>query len=335
MRFSCSFILALYLRRLWPCPAHHYSRHCFIHSRQGKQVRRHIPHCLGHTPALSRYLLSELRPPSLLGWRGADLYLITSHSNSHININKTLMTSCFIIAADDISADCFWTVRHYGILVKHFHDSEKKIPSPPGINECASYLKRRVIGVVGGGICGAASAGRAQAASRDPVQVSLSLTWRVETRSGALANTRPARGRRGGGNNYFWIIRPWCMLLCPVITRSQGSRILNELLLWLHNDNWVYPPALFVPLWWSDDSAFLHWSPRYLLLLIWYFILAPVFVLWIWILTVILLPRASNAHLINRKKTSTKRSQGGGVVFQEPDHWLPGVFSFQSQEGCN
>ena len=123
--------------------------------------------------------------------------------------------------------------------------------------------------------------------------------------------------RRGGGNNYFWLIRPWCMLLCPVITRSQGSRILNELLLWLHNDNWVYPPALFVPLWWSDDSAFLHWSPRYLLLLIWYFILAPVFVLWIWILTVILLPRASNAHLINRTKHQQTTKESAAINY----HW--------------
>ena len=118
-----------------------------------------------------------------------------------------------------------------GDLWNIFMSHRKIPPQQPGINECASYFKRRVIG----GSCGAAGPG--PVSIRDPVLVSLSLTWRVETKRGA----GPTPGRwegGGGGSNYFWIIRPWFMLLCS----SQNPLTGNELLLWAHNDNWVLSP---------------------------------------------------------------------------------------------
>ena len=120
----------------------------------------------------------------------------------------------------------------YERLVKHFHVSQKNSAS-------AAWDKwMRELFQAASDWWELWSCRAGPVSIRDPVLVSLSLTWRVETKRGAGPTPGRWEGGGGGGSNYFWIIRPWFMLLCS----SQNPLTGNELLLWAHNDNWVLSP---------------------------------------------------------------------------------------------
>ena len=71
--------------------------------------------------------------------------------------------------------------------------THRKIPSPPGINECASYLKRRVIGVVGFVELPAPGGPR----QHPGIQFRCPWAWRDVLRPGV--EHWPTPGRREGG----------------------------------------------------------------------------------------------------------------------------------------
>ena len=153
--FSCNFILGVYLTLPWPSlfTALLYS----FSAWPGEASQESHSSMLGPRPR-SLSLEISCQSPALPHFpANCELICILSQATLTPTSTKPLMTS-YIIAVDDISADCFWTVRHYGILVKHFHVSQKN-----SVSAWDKWMRELFEAASNwcGGICGAASQCRA------------------------------------------------------------------------------------------------------------------------------------------------------------------------------